>query len=498
MAWIPSGYTDSGMEWVADNDPRYLIYSGQMYDPMQSLAVNLNRSYNGMGDGTPESSGGSNVPFAAGPIMTAFRERELAQGNRDLGGYGGQEAYKLIQQLGPNAGLAEVNAILQQSGLRPFSSVEDWQSRNRMLPGNESGSSFGDFLSGSLDHLGDTAHDLWSEPGFRNLALTAAGGAYAGSQYAGANAAAGGAAGAGGTVGAAMPAAIPESAASLANMGLTQTAPGVWSAAAPAGAGIAAGGTGLTAPAYGGGTVTEGGVVGGTSSGGLGTGLGTATAGGTAAATGLGGFLSSPTALGMAGGALLGGLGGSQQAGTVTTEEGLPDWLKAYAKPALDKYSTDLQNYQIDPYGVMPSAMKEFQNTISGMYLDPSTNKYLEDYYKLGAERIKGSLSPSFGHMQAFGQHSGYNESLSRGLGDFATGLYGGNYAKERDRQTQLTAAAPAFLGQSSQAAFQPYSQYLGTIGSLGKKKDEPYFENTFGNILGGALAGGSLGRIWG
>jgi hypothetical protein len=222
---------------------------------------------------------------------------------------------------------------------------------------------------------------------------------------------------------------------------------------------------------------------------------------GTAASGGLGGIgslLSSPTALGMAGGALLGGLGGSQQAGTVTVEEGLPDWLKAYAKPALDKYSTDLQNYQIDPYGVMPSAMKEFQKTIGGQYLDPSTNKYLEDYFKLGAERIKGSLSPSFGHMQAFGQHSGYNESLSRGLGDFATGLYGGNYAKERDRQTQLTASAPAFIGQSSQAAFQPYQQYLGTVGSLGKKKDEPYFENPFGNILGGALAGGSLGRIWG
>jgi hypothetical protein len=221
-----------------------------------------------------------------------------------------------------------------------------------------------------------------------------------------------------------------------------------------------------------------------------------ATAGG--AAAGLSSLLSSPVALGMGAGALLGGLGGSQQAGTVTVEEGLPDWLKAYAKPALDKYSTDLQNYQIDPYGVMPSAMKEFQNTISGMYLDPSTNKYLEDYFKLGAERIKGSLSPSFGHMQAFGQHSGYNESLSRGLGDFATGLYGGNYAKERDRQTQLTASAPAFIGQSSQAAFQPYSQYLQTVGSLGKKKDEPYFENQFGNILGGALAGGSLGRIWG
>jgi hypothetical protein len=453
------------------------------YDPMQGLASNLSGAgltgnAMGMGDIDPR-------------FLSAIQTAMARAGLQD---YGGQQAFDLITGADRNRAFSDpigyANELLAKSGVQGFGSSQEWQDANRSLAGhNESLSD----ISGFADIPGE----LLSEPGFRALALTAAGGGYAGSQYAGANAAAGGAAGAGGTAGAAMPAAIPETTASLANMGLTQTAPGVWSAAAPAGAGIAAGGTGLTAPAYGGGTVTEGGVVGGAGSGGLGTGLGTAAAGGTAAATGIGGLLSSPVALGIGAGALLGGLGGSQQAGTVTTEEGLPDWLKAYAKPALDKYSTDLQNYQIDPYGVMPSAMKEFQKTIGGMYLDPSTNKYLEDYFKLGSERIKGSLSPSFGHMQAFGQHSGYNEALSRGLGDFATGLYGGNYAKERDRQTQLTAAAPAFLGQSSQAAFQPYSQYLQTVGSLGRKKDEPYFDNPFGNILGGALVGGSLGKMF-
>jgi hypothetical protein len=446
------------------------------YDPMQSLAVNLaNAGYAPQLD-SPGGTAALNPTFLAA-IQTAFAQDRLAQGQSN--DYGGQTTFDLIAQADPARAntdpLGYANELLAKSGVSGFSGVSDLQSRYRMLPGNEPGNSFGDFVGGSIEHLGDTASDLWSEPGFRALALTAAGGSMLG-----------GPAGTTGTAGSLMPAAVPESAASLANMGLTQTAPGVWSAAAPVGAGALGGATAaapgtLMPPA-----VPEAGAV-------AGTGLAAAPA-----VSGLSSLLSSPTALGMGAGALLGGLGGSQQAGTVTTEEGLPDWLKAYAKPALDKYSTDLQNYQIDPYGVMPSAMREFQNTISGMYLDPSTNKYLEDYFKLGAERIKGSLSPSFGHMQAFGQHSGYNESLSRGLGDFATGLYGGNYAKERDRQTQLTASAPAFIGQSSQAAFQPYQQYLGTVGSLGKKKDEPYFENPFGNILGGALAGGSLGRIWG
>ena len=202
--------------------------------------------------------------------------------------------------------------------------------------------------------------------------------------------------------------------------------------------------------------------------------------------------------LGMAAGGLAGAAGGGGQAGTITVEEGIPDWLMPYVKPTLDKYSTEVQNYQTDPYGVMPAAMQQFKDTVSGMYLDPSTNKWLEEYYKLGAERIKGTLSPSFGHMQAFGSHSGYNEALSRGLGDFATGLYGGNYAKERDRQTQMTAAAPNFLTQSSTSAFAPYSQYLNAIGNLGKKKDQPYWEpSMMQNILGGAMAGYGLGSIF-
>jgi hypothetical protein len=227
-----------------------------------------------------------------------------------------------------------------------------------------------------------------------------------------------------------------------------------------------------------------------------------AAVGGAASATGLPGassLLGNPQVLGMAGGALLGGMGGGGgPAGTTTSEQGIPDWLMPYVKPALDKYSTDIQNYNVDPYGVMPAAMQEFKNTVGGMYLDPSTNKWLDEYYKLGAERIKGTISPSFGHMQAFGSHSGYNEALSRGLGDFSVGLFGGNYQKERDRQQQMTAAAPSFLQSSSQAAFAPYQGYLNTVGGLGKKTQQPYFEGSdMQNALGGALAGWGLGNLF-
>jgi hypothetical protein len=206
--------------------------------------------------------------------------------------------------------------------------------------------------------------------------------------------------------------------------------------------------------------------------------------------TSFGSLASNPSLLGAGAGALLGGLGGGGKAGTIQTEEGIPDWLMPYVKPTLDRYATDVQNYQVDPYGIMPAAMKEYQNTISGMYLDPSTNR-------LGSERVRGSLSPSFGHMQAFGQHSGYNEALSRGLGDLAVGLYGGAYEKERDRQNQMVAASPAFLGQASQATFAPYNSYLSAISGLGRKKDEPYFTNPLGGILGGAMLGSQFGSAF-
>ena len=282
-----------------------------------------------------------------------------------------------------------------------------------------------------------------------------------------------------------MPAAVPESAATLAEWGLTQTAPGVWSAAAPAGA------AGAGAAAAGGSAGSAGGASGAAG--------GTAGTAGTAAASAsiFDKVLANPSLLGLGAGALLGGMGGSEQTGTMTTEEGLPDWLKAYAKPALDQYGTQLQNYNVDPYGIMPAAGQQFRDTIGGVYLDPSTNKYLTDYFNAGAERIKGTVSPSFGHMQAFGSHTGYNEALSRGLGDFATGLYGGNYAKERDRQTTMTAAAPDFLQSQSQAAFAPYQSYLNTISGLGKKKEQPFYENKMGNMLGGAMAGYGLGGLF-
>lgn len=203
------------------------------------------------------------------------------------------------------------------------------------------------------------------------------------------------------------------------------------------------------------------------------------------------------TAGGALAGALLGGAtGGSKPAGTVTTTESLPDWLLPYAKKGVEDYSTLLTGSNTDPYGIMSAAADEVKKTLEGFYLDPEKNAALNEYFNAGAERVKGALSPRFGHMQAFGQHSGYNEALARGLGDLALGLYGPEYQKERARQFESVGFAPKFTENWQNLTFSPYDRYLRTIAGLGgKRKDEPYFDNPFGNIASGALIGAGLGK---
>jgi hypothetical protein len=483
------------------------------YDPRQSLAANLESFYN-PGAGTPESGGtwlgGMGINRTAYPVMTAFQETTPG------GDYGGLAAFDIIQKLGPYATLDQVNAALVQQGLRPFANAQELDIRNTALPGHNAenftglwGAPLDIGVAAGLGYAGGGAAGLYGAPGAAAApsaaaggitgaptAMTSAPGAIAGSAAPGtplfSTAATTGTNAFGGAF---------STPAMTTFAGPTGTALGGFTAPATLGASGTLAGAGALGGGVASGADYFGGITPPSAAGTGAVGTGSAAAGAGAAAgvggTGLSALLSSPTALGMAGGALLGGLGGSEQAGTITVEEGIPDWLKPYAKPTLDKYATDIANYQIDPYGIMPSAMQEFQRTINGQYLDPSTNKYLEDYFRLGAERVKGSLSPSFGHMNAFGQHSGYNEALSRGLSDLAVGIYGGNYTKERDRMSQMTASAPNFLTGASSSAFAPYQQYLNTVGSLGKKKDQPYFDNPFGNILGGAMLGGSLGSIW-
>jgi hypothetical protein len=139
------------------------------YDPMQSLANNLAMSGLTAPLDSPTGQGSLDPRFVSA-IQTALARA----GQQD---YGGQTAFNMLQ--GADAVRAQAdplgyaNELLAKSGIQGFGSPQEWQSANTNLPGhNESLTD----LSGFADIPGE----LLSEPGFRALALTAAGGSLLG------------------------------------------------------------------------------------------------------------------------------------------------------------------------------------------------------------------------------------------------------------------------------------------------------------------------------
>jgi hypothetical protein len=150
------------------------------------------------------------------------------------------------------------------------------------------------------------------------------------------------------------------------------------------------------------------------------------------------------------------------------------------------------------PSPVTGASQDEMMKTIQGQYLDPRSNPFLQETFQQGANQIRGALSPSFGHMQAFGGNSGANQALGRSLGNFATNLYGGNYGQERDRQFGATMGGPGFASGQTESAFAPFNQYSNLLRGWGSQQTQPFFENKGANMFGGALAGAGLGRMFG
>lgn len=98
--------------------------------------------------------------------------------------------------------LSGINQILQnlyaadpgsfKSGFDPYASFSDWSTRQNQRPGFNEGLDLGSFISGGIEHIGDTASELASERGAQVLALAAGGGAMMGGGAGAGSAAAGG------------------------------------------------------------------------------------------------------------------------------------------------------------------------------------------------------------------------------------------------------------------------------------------------------------------
>jgi hypothetical protein len=212
--------------------------------------------------------------------------------------------------------------------------------------------------------------------------------------------------------------------------------------------------------------------------------------GGSGGSGGIGGSL-----LGAGLGGLLGGMGAnSTPSGTVTSISDIPDWQKQYAQYT-QQLASGLLNQQSQDPRLTQAGNSEMLKTVQGGYLN--SNPYLDATYKQAADQVGAGVDSRFSAAGRYGSgaHQGV---LGKSLGDLATNIYGGNYQTERGRQLGAATGVPSYQTAQTSAQFAPLNQYRGlTTGYGGGSQTNPYFSNTAGGILSGALAGSQLGRMF-
>lgn len=156
------------------------------------------------------------------------------------------------------------------------------------------------------------------------------------------------------------------------------------------------------------------------------------------------------------------------------------------------------------------------QKTLNGGFL--GSNPYLDATFNKAALSTQNQLASEFARS---GRNVGASEPIrSQQLNDLATGIYGGAYDAERNRQQgvlpfaqglaeadyndygRLAGVGTAIEGQAQQYADAPgqaLDQYLGRVsGNMGQTIITPkQRSNPLAGAAGGALAGSSFGP-WG
>jgi hypothetical protein len=201
----------------------------------------------------------------------------------------------------------------------------------------------------------------------------------------------------------------------------------------------------------------------------------------------------------MLGGAALGMLGGSKKSGTQTATQNSAPWApqQSYLRSLFGGARNVLNNQGYKGPMLAPGATDQLQDTISGQYLNPSSNPFLRQSVNDALGLAKTQFAGQYGG-QAGGNlgNSGYQEMLMRTLGNVATNAYGNAYGQERQNQLQASQVAPSFDVANMQSPFAPLQAYQGLVGGNyggSSTTSQPTYTNPAAGALGGALAGGQL-----
>jgi hypothetical protein len=145
------------------------------------------------------------------------------------------------------------------------------------------------------------------------------------------------------------------------------------------------------------------------------------------------------------------------------------------------------------------------------------SNPWLDQTFQRAALGTQNQLASEFAGA---GRNVGASQGLrSQQLNDLATGIYGGDYQQERNRQQGVLGQAGALANQDyidlaqlggagaqveglaqqyADAPGQNLDQFLGRVsGNMGQTTIAPRQSNRVGGAVGGALAGSMLGP-WG
>lgn len=194
-------------------------------------------------------------------------------------------------------------------------------------------------------------------------------------------------------------------------------------------------------------------------------------------------------------GGLLGAVGAdSKPAGTTTTVQDIPDWLKPYVTGNLDAAKAAMAANPQDNSLLAP-ATAQMNSTIAGDYLN--SNPYIDRTFQMAADPVVANIASQFSKAGRYGSgaHQGV---LGTTLGNLATNIYGQNYANERAKQVTAAAGAPGFTSDAGAAPFSAFGAYGNLLKQNVSSTTSPYFSNTTGGALSGALAGYGLSKAFG
>jgi hypothetical protein len=187
-----------------------------------------------------------------------------------------------------------------------------------------------------------------------------------------------------------------------------------------------------------------------------------------------------------------------------STTKNYPAWADKYLKSFIQPASDTLGQYDSTGGQQRTDAGTTLDNTVTGQYLDPSTNPALAaelaNVQRLGGEAFQTNLQSmrggeqGAGMLQSSGAAAAQADAARKSAADISgqeASLLGQQYSQERGYQQQAIPEASSFGYQPMQMALQIAQMFKGLTG---RQAGNQSGWSTTGGVSYGAGSGGGAG----